>query len=949
MVTEQVWPSGAVTFLFSDIVDSTPLWDRHRADMRRALAEHDALLRTAVESNGGVVVKSTGDGIHAVFSSPLESLLAAIAAQRALQDAQWPAITPDRIRVRMGLHTGEAELRAGDYFGAAVNRAARLMSIGHGGQILLSGTTAALIRDELPNDVTLLDLGEHQLKGLSRSAHVFQAKTYTLPYDFPPLRTGETTKGNLPRPLSNFIGREEALADIERLLAETRLLTLLGPGGTGKTRLSLEAGRMVEGRYDQGVWLVELAPLTDGELIAPTVAALFDIHEQPGIPIMDTLAAYMRSKQLLLILDNCEHLITASARLAADLLTAAPELTILASSREGLGVAGETTVHIPAMRVPMQDIVARDQVARFEAVRLFLARARAAKPGFELTEANAQAVGQIVRRLDGIPLAIELAAARVKLLSPDQIAARLDDRFRLLTGGSRTALPRQQTLRALIDWSYDLLDEAERWFFRQMSVFSGGWTLEAAEYVVESAIEIGPEAEEKMPGEAYPTGRYLDALDLLANLVNKSLVRIDDSRDESRYFYLETIRQYARNRLFEAGEGARARDIHYSYFSQMADTDFDGSLMIGGARVDDAARYNQLESDLENLRAALDWGSASDPIATIDLLRYLSWFWTMRGLGVDLQQRALLLLDAVSALPPGDEEEMKRRRRARAFALSIFAMGSGTSGGSEEAYEATLEAETIYRDDGSLPGSLADVLFWRAIIGIEVGRPDDYDAARETYDIGEQLGDVVLQQIGLIAMARWALVQGDITTATAHLAEARQSQVRHPIPILITYQAFAESMAARASGDFSAARRILADGAEALRRAHHRLFATVIDSEIGHTLRLTGDLASALEIYRAVIVEWRELGHLAAVANQLESFAFIALAEDRLVRAARLLGAAQALRETLSSSMTPEEQRDYDEQVVALEAALDRDTLREAWEAGRALDIDAAVEYAIAT
>ena len=946
-------PTGTVTFFFSDIEGSTSLWEAHPEGMRTALARHDELLRTAVTANHGSVIKITGDGVMAAFASYSTALMAALDAQRALQDEQWLSIAPDKIRVRVGLHTGEAELRAGDYYGTAVNRAARIMDIGHGGQILLSGATArfvqtALVSGGLPDDISLLDLGEHRLRGLNRPAHIFQAQAAGAPRDFPPLRTGELRRGNLPTPLTSFVGRERELAAIRQLLRETRLLTLTGSGGTGKTRLSLEAGRHIESSYDHGVWLTELAPLNDGALVPTAVAALFDLHEQPGLSIMESLTDYMRGKKLLLILDNCEHLVAACARLAAELLPAAPQLTILASSREGLGVPGETTFHVPTMGIPTRDIISRDDLAQFEAVRLFVARARDAKPGFELTGENAGAVGQIVQRLDGIPLAIELAAARIKLLSPEQIAARLDDRFRLLTGGSRTALPRQQTLRALIDWSYDLLDEDERWFLRQMSVFSGGWTLEAAEYVVEVKNLRGS-------GQHADTVHFhseniagLDALDLLASLINKSLVRIDDAAsdllgDETHYFFLETIRQYARDRLFEAGEGSRAHDVHFQYFLQMADANYDGSSLA----LSYGARAGLLEGHLENLRAALDWGEGSDPATAIDLLRYLSPLWTMHGLGVELLHRAETLLETLAQLPPAGEEEMNRRRRARAFALGIFAMASGTTGGSKEAYTAAEEAEAIFRGDGSLPGSLADILFWKAIIGIEISRSDDYDAAREAYEIGLQLNDPVLQQVGLIAMARWALVRGDIATASDHLAVARRSRVRHEIPILITYQAYAESMTARASGDFDAAQRVLAEGAQALRRAHHRLFANIIDSEIGHTLRQTGDLAGAVEIYRATILEWQDLGHRAAVANQLECFAFIALAEEHMERAARLFGAAEALRDTLSSDMTPEEGKVYDAGVAGLRAVMEPGTLKGAWQAGRGMNMDTAVAYAL--
>jgi hypothetical protein len=435
----------------------------------------------------------------------------------------------------------------------------------------------------------------------------------------------------------------------------------------------------------------------------------------------------------------------------------------------------------------------------------------------------------------------------------------------------------------------------------------------------------------------------LDALDLLASLVNKSLVRIDDSGDTLRYQYLETIRQYARERLFEAGEGPQAHDVQFQYFLQMADTNYDGSLLA----FDYSGLSDHLENDLENLRAALDWAEGVDPAAAIDLLRYLSSLWLTLGLGVEMLHRAEVLLEALDKLPPAGEEEMVRRRRARAFALTIFAMGSGTIGGSKEAYAATVEAEALLRSDGSLPGSLADILFWKAIIGIEISRPEEYEAAREAYEIGQQLNDLVLQQVGLIAMARWALVRGDIAEAADHLAAARRSRVGHDIPILITYQAYAESMTARASGDFEAAQRVLADGAEAMRRAHHRLFANIIESEVGHTLRQTGDLAGAAEIYRATILEWQDLGHRAAVANQLESFAFIAIAEEQPERAARLLGAAEALRDTLSSSMTPEEGKLYEANVAELRAAMDPAAMEAAWQAGRGMDMDTAVSFAL--
>jgi len=948
------WPSGAVTFLFSDIEDSTPLWDRHRAAMRSALAEHDRILQTAVTTNGGVIVKTTGDGAMAAFASPSNALSAALDAQGALLDAPWATIAPDKIRARIGLHTGEAELRAGDYFGTAVNRAARLMASGHGGQILLSGTTSALLRGSLPEETSLLDLGEHSLKGLNRPAHIYQVQAGGLPREFPPLRTDESQMGNLPQPLTSFVGREKELAGVEQLLGETRLLTLTGPGGTGKTRLSLEAGHHVEGAYDHGVWLAELAPLMDGSLVPTAVAALFELREDAGLPIMEILTNYLRGKKLLLILDNCEHLVSACAQLANDLLPAAPGLTILASSREGLGVAGETTMHIPVMGIPTRDMIDRDEIARFEAVRLFVARARAAKPGFELTETNSEAIGQIVRRLDGIPLAIELAAARVKLLSPAQIAARLDDRFHLLSGGSRTALPRQQTLRALIDWSYDLLDENERWFLRQMSVFAGGWTMEAAEYVVNQDIRgfgtskdlrgFGPNTPESSELKNLGGLGQLDALDLLANLVNKSLVRIDDSADEVRYFFLETIRQYARDRLYEAGEGSQARDRHFAYFLQLAGEGFQfGALTT----FDDLERLTRLEDELDNLRVALEWGAGHDPIAAIDLLLHLTALWSTLSLGEEARRWAEMLLDSLAALPVADEKAMSRRRLARAYGLCILGLGAGSTAAGETAYEALEEAIGILREDESQTFILATTLYLQSAIAVEIGRAQGEASAREAYEISLAHDYRDIQNLALNAMARWAMIGGDIETAAAYLAEARQIRINLSMPIIIMTQAYVESMVDRITGDLEGALRVLEEGVEGLRRTRHRHFANVLDSEMAHTLRQSGDLPGALEIYRHTILVWRDYGRHGAVANQLECFAFIATAEAQPDRAARLFGSAEALRETLDDKMMPEEKKEYDYHVAALQQMMDPKALQEAWQAGRKMDLDTAVAFAL--
>ncbi len=480
-------PTGTVTFLFTDIEGSTRLWEQFPEAMQTALTRHDVLLRGIVESHGGGVIKSTGDGLHAVFNRATEGLAATLACQQALAGEVWTGL-PSPLRVRMGLHTGESELRDDDYFGSTLNRAARLMSIAAGGQALLSSATTELVLDQLPQGVVLQDLGEHRLKDLTRPEHVFQLSSPGLPTDFPPLRSLNTLPNNLPVQLTSFIGREDEMAEAKRLLATTRLLTLTGPGGTGKTRLSLQVAADVLDVFPDGAWLAELAPLSDPVLVSQTVASVLGVREQPGRPLVDTLIDYLRAKSLLLILDNCEHLIEACDQLVTSLLSACPRLKILPSSREALGIAGETTYRVPSLSLPDARHSTPEALMQCEAVHLFVERAQAVQPRFALTSRNLNATIQICRRLDGIPLALELAAARLRLFTVEQIAARLDDRFRLLTGGSRSALPRHQTLEALIDWSYDLLPEPEREALRRLSVFAGGWTFDAAEAI------IGPEA-----------------------------------------------------------------------------------------------------------------------------------------------------------------------------------------------------------------------------------------------------------------------------------------------------------------------------------------------------------------------------------------------------------------------------------------------------------------------
>ncbi len=449
-------PQGTVTFLFTDIVGSTRLWEKFPDRMGAALARHDGIVRSAAEARGGHVFKTVGDAFCVAFDTPMDALAAAIEAQRGLAAENWGATGP--LTVRMGLHTGAAEFRNGDYFGGTLNRASRIESAAHGGQILLSQITYELLEDEKPEGIVFKSLGSHRLRNLDRPEHLYQASATGLEENFPTPRSMEVLPNNLPVQTTSFVGREKEIEESLRRLEKTRLLTLMGTGGTGKTRLALEIGARVINEFRDGVWLVELAPITDPDRVVETVASAVGAREEPGQPLRETLVKFLRAKNVLLILDNCEHLLNAASSLAAEFLRACPQLKIIAASRHSLGIAGETTFPVPPLgifdvrthKLTGPDIAA--QLSQYEAVKLFIDRATAVRPDFLVTNANAPALAEICSRLDGIPLAIELAAARARVLDVQQIAERLGDRFRLLRSNDRGGhLPHQQTLQTLID------------------------------------------------------------------------------------------------------------------------------------------------------------------------------------------------------------------------------------------------------------------------------------------------------------------------------------------------------------------------------------------------------------------------------------------------------------------------------------------------------------------
>jgi predicted ATPase/class 3 adenylate cyclase len=597
-------PTGTVTFLFTDIEGSTRLWERDAGAMQAALDRHDAILRKAIGEHGGRVFKTVGDAFCAVFATAVDALAAALEAQRILLAQDWGRLGP--LRVRMALHAGTANERGGDYFGPSLNRVARLVSAAHGGQVLLSVSVYGLLGDRLPEQVGLRDLGERRLKDLFRPERVFQVVAPDLRSNFPPLKTMDERLNNLPVQPTPLVGREKEVAEVGSLLRDggVRLLTLTGPGGTGKTRLALQVAAEILDEFEGGVFFVPLANIADPALVAPTIAGVLEIGEAGE---RRGLGGFLRDREILLVLDNFEQVVEA-ASLVGELLAGCPGLKALVTSRGLLRVYGEREYPVPAMGLPdPRGLPPPDDLGGYEAVGLFVERARSVKSDFGITEQNASAVAGICIRLDGLPLAIELAAARVKLLPPEKILERLEsNRLKLLAGGARDLPERQQTLRGAIDWSYALLEEGDRTLFARLAVFSGGCTLEAMEEIC--AVE--------------------DALEGAESLLDKSLIRQEEtSRGEPRFAMLETIHEYARERLQEKDGAETVHRRHAEYYLTLAE---ESEPRLGGP--EQVAWFERLETENDNLRAALSWaierGEAGLGLRLAEALRP---FWYARG------------------------------------------------------------------------------------------------------------------------------------------------------------------------------------------------------------------------------------------------------------------------------------------------------------------------------
>ena len=928
MGDQNQFPSGTVTFLFTDIEGSTRLAQEHPNEMPELLARHNAILNQAIEMYHGFVIRIVGDSFSAAFHTAGEALSAAREAQRKLQHESW---SPAPINVRMGIHTGSAQLRddpqwqGASYEGyGTLALTQRVMSVGHGGQILLSQTTRDLVKDRLPDGTELRDMGEHRLKDIVRPEHIYQVAAPDLLSEFPPLTTLETFNHNLPAQLTSFIGREREIAEAQELFASTRILTFIGPGGTGKTRLCLQvAGQISE--FKDGVWLVELAQLADPTYVLSAIASTFKIRELQGARLIDTVTDYLRGKQLLLILDNCEHLVETCARLSEHFLQACPKLKIVTSSREALGINGETLYRVPSLSLPEEVEDLRDagqltrDLMRYEATRLFSERAAKANPQFRLTSENAPAVTQVCKRLDGIPLAIELAAARVKLFTPQQIAERLDDRFRLLTGGSRTALPRQQTLRALIDWSYLTLNEMEQDVLRRLSVFSGGWTFEAAEAVAGT----------------------LEAMDGLSGLVNKSLVNVEEKGDESRYRYLETIRQYAMEKLLESGDAVEVRNrhlVHFLEYSRRAEQHFGTAQRL--------LWLNRLEAEHDNLRSALGWGLESNPESALQMVCSLSTFWMSRSHlteGCNWCQAAITRTED-SALVR-DKMDPTRARAYTTLAMLSVNRGEHTIG--QIAAKQSVALARQLDDPLTLVHALTFLGFSSTFLG-HVALA--FDSLHESEDICRKLG-----YKAELANVLQALAYVELEVHGLDAAEQLQSYMEESLALSqgsVDPEAAVrtEGILARLAfydGDLSEARRHADRMLDLHKEMGDQLRVTGHQSEMAHVARQIGNYEEALALYRETLPDWQKIGHRGAVAHQLECFAFIAKAQEQGERAVKLMGAAEALRAASSSPRTPQEGLEYDRELAGLRAGMDEKVFNLLWEEGQSMNMEQAIDFAL--
>jgi predicted ATPase/class 3 adenylate cyclase len=912
-------PTGTVTFLFTDIEGSTRMWERSPQAMQAALARHDELLKRAIAERGGYVFKTVGDAFCCAFWTVTDALDAALEIQRTLFDEKWQETGP--LMVRMALHTGAAEEREGDYFGPPVNRVARLLSAGHGGQVLLSLATQELVRDQLPVGTSLMDLGERHLKDLFRPEKVFQLLATGLPSEFPPLRTLDVYRNNLPLQPTPLIGREREVAEVCDLLGAeaTRLLTLTGPGGIGKTRLALQAAADLLDDFPDGTFFSQLATLTEAKLLIPTIAETLGVKETAEQQLDETLKDYLAERRVLLLLDNFEQVLGA-APAVTELLAGAPGLKVLATSRAPLGLYGEHEFPVPPLTLPdLNRPPPLGRLTQYEAVGLFVERARAAKPDFAITNESAPAVAEICVRLDGLPLAIELAAARIKMLPPRAMLHRLGSRLKLLTGGARDLPERQRTLRAAIEWSFALLDEGEQVLFARLAVFSGGRTLEAIDAICD--------AEGDLP---------VDAFEGVSSLLDKSLLRQEEGPNgEPRFVMLETVHEYAREKLGQSAEAEEIKRAHAQYFLTLAEEakpELKGSNQLEW--------LERLEAEHDNMRAALTWALGRNEVeVALRLGGDLSWFWSVRGY---YSEGRRWLEEALAIDGRGSPE-------VRAMALAgagVLAFDQGELDRAKEACEEGLELLAHEgREAREAKLNLLALLGWVAWQREELGQAQQL--FEEELALSREMSGTWWLANSLQGLATVSHTRRDSERATELYEESMNLFREHGDKHSLAYCMNNLAMVVCSQGDLGRAAQLTEEAVALFRELGARGDSALGLCNMGWIALLRDDLGRAANHYReSLSLSW-DAGMTLVVQGGLEGLACLAGARVEAQRAARLWGAAQALHETKGIPRDTDFLAEADARISAVRSGMGEEVWKEAWRKGRKMTLDEAISYAL--
>jgi predicted ATPase/class 3 adenylate cyclase/DNA-binding XRE family transcriptional regulator len=913
-ISDHRFPSGTVHLLFTDIGGSTRLAQRLGEKYVQVLERHQHILRDTFTKWNGHEVSTHGDSFFAVFSRATDAISAAVEAQHALAKETWAEDV--RLQVRIGIHTGEPMLVNRDYVGVDVHRAARICAAAYPGQVLLSNETRVMVERQLPPDVALRELGKYRLKDLNEPEHLYQLVVPGLPSDFPLLKSLEVMPNNLPIQLTSFIGREREIDEIRQLLNSARLVTLTGAGGTGKTRLAIEVTRKIGDQYPDGAWLVDFALLPEASLIWQSIASVLAVREEPNRSLVQTLIDFLRAKKLLLIFDNCEHLISACASVASALLQACPQLQILATSREPLSIPGENQYYVPTLTIPEMDVeLFLDRLNESESVRVFLDRAVMVRPTFKLTKTNGLAVAQICRRLDGIPLAIELAAARVKGLSVQQIAERLDDRFSLLSTGHRTALQRHQTLRAIIDWSYNLLSEKERILLSRLSVFAGGWTLESA-----TEVCLVVQIEER------------DVLNLLLNLSDKSLVIIEEQDGETRYRFLETIRQYALEKLAESGEEHLVRNRHldfFIHFAEEAERNYRSAKQLFWFRF--------MERERDNFRAALDYVLHTDQVETsLRLVGTAFWLWFFQGPWSEGQ----IWVEAALAKAP----DLRTKSGAKVrMALGLLQFAQSNYSSARTNLETSLSIWQVLGER-----------WWSAFVlgflGL-VQRPRDQQAASHSFEESLRLATETGED-WILAFALWN--SGENELHLKNLAEA-EFMLKQSLEL---GQALGDRMlqneALRALGEVHEAKQDYGKAVDLYRESlgivqelHDITNVSHLYFDVGRALQLAGDNEQAKDYFLDALLQSRQLGKKAGEVRALAGLGVVAAANGEAGRAVTLLMASQSLFAKLGLSFPATQSAWLGRHLEAARAELDKKKLIDMASQAQAMTLSEAAKYAL--